>query len=39
MGDIPPNQTVYVNNLPDKVKKEGAALVEHVPVYVRAVTF
>ena len=21
---IPPNQTVYVNNLPDKIKKEGA---------------
>ncbi|KAK9841967.1 hypothetical protein WJX81_001657 [Elliptochloris bilobata] len=22
MADIPPNQTVYVNNLPDKIKKE-----------------
>ena len=21
---VPPNQTVYVNNLPDKIKKEGA---------------
>ncbi len=21
--DIPPNQTLYVNNLPEKIKKEG----------------
>ncbi len=25
MADVPPNQTIYVNNLPDKIKKEGAA--------------
>jgi len=25
-GDIPPNQTIYVNNLNEKVKKEGTAL-------------
>ncbi len=23
MGDVPPNQTVYVNNLNEKLKKEG----------------
>lgn len=22
-GDIPPNQTIYINNLSEKVKKEG----------------
>lgn len=25
MADIPPNQTIYVNNLPEKIKKHGAA--------------
>jgi hypothetical protein len=24
MADIAPNQTIYVNNLPEKIKKEGA---------------
>lgn len=24
MADIPPNQTIYVNNLPEKIKKHGA---------------
>jgi hypothetical protein len=33
-GDIPPNQTIYVNNLNEKVKKEGAALPGlHAPDY------
>jgi hypothetical protein len=31
-GDIPPNQTIYLNNLNEKVKKEGTALVRlHTP--------
>ena len=25
MADIPPNQTIYVNNLPEKIKKHGAS--------------
>jgi hypothetical protein len=28
MGDVPPNQTVYVNNLNEKLKKEGESVRE-----------
>jgi hypothetical protein len=41
-GDIPPNQTIYLNNLNEKVKKEGTALIGfHTPTLhssVRVVT-
>lgn len=31
-GDIPPNQTIYLNNLNEKVKKEGSSLTRlHAP--------
>jgi hypothetical protein len=31
-GDIPPNQTIYLNNLNEKVKKEGTSLIRlHTP--------
>ena len=31
-ADIPPNQTIYLNNLNEKVKKEGTALIRlHTP--------
>jgi hypothetical protein len=26
-ADTPPNQTIYINNLNEKVKKEGALLI------------
>jgi U2 small nuclear ribonucleoprotein B'' len=29
-GDIPPNQTIYIKNLNEKVKKEGMLLLTSI---------
>jgi hypothetical protein len=30
-GDVPPNQTIYIRNLEEKIKKEGTASLTRLP--------
>ena len=32
MSSIPPNQSVYIQNLPEKIKKEGESFPEPVAI-------